>query len=116
MFSVGKITFLQYFEKFMNKKTGGTYEVYRNTYNRLEEYLKTDISFEEINKSWLQDFEIHLSKTNKNNIHLRNIRAVFNDAIDNEITTNYPFRTFKIKAEQTAKRSLTINELRFIFF
>jgi integrase len=119
LFSVGKVTFLQYYENFMNKKSGGTYEVYLNTYNRLKSYIKTDICFEEINKSWLQDFEMFLSSTNRKNscnIHLRNIRAVFNDAIDNEVTTNYPFRTFKIKAEQTAKRSLTIDELRFIFF
>jgi integrase len=119
LFSIGKVTFLQYYENFMNKKSGGTYEVYFNTYNRLKSYIKTDICFEEINKSWLQDFEMFLSSTNKKNscnIHLRNIRAVFNDAIDNEVTTNYPFRNYKIRPEQTAKRSLSIEDLRFIFF
>ena len=119
LFSVGKVTFLQYYENFMNKKSGGTYEVYLNTYNRLKSYIKTDICFEEINKSWLQDFEMFLSSTNRKNscnIHLRNIRAVFNDAIDNEVTTNYPFRNYRIRPEQTAKRSLSIEDLRFIFF
>lgn len=34
-------------------------------------------------------------------IDLRNIRAVFNWAIDNELTINYPFRKFSIKTERT---------------
>ena len=43
---------------------------------------------------------------------MRNIRAVVNAAIDDELTTLYPFRKFKIKHEETAKRSLTVEELR----
>lgn len=52
---------------------------------------------------------------NARNIHLRNIRAVFNDAIDNDITTFYPFRRLQIKPEPTAKRNLTAEELRTLF-
>lgn len=42
------------------------------------------------------------------------IRAVFNYAIDEEITTLYPFRKFKIKKEETRKRSLTIEQIRVL--
>lgn len=49
------------------------------------------------------------------NIHLRNIRAVFNDAIDDEITTFYPFRRFKIRPVATAKRSMSVEDLRTLF-
>ena len=45
-------------------------------------------------------------------IHLRNIRAIFNYAIDENITNLYPFRKFKIKHEETRKRSLTLKQLR----
>lgn len=76
-------------------------------------------TFENISKDWLTGFDLFLQKTspaiNGRNIHFRNIRAVFNDALDNEITQNYPFRVFKIKTEQTVKRSLTLNEIRELF-
>lgn len=46
---------------------------------------------------------------------MRNLRAVFNFAINEEITANYPFRKFKIKTVRTAKRSLEVKELRELF-
>lgn len=46
---------------------------------------------------------------------MRNIRAVFNDAIDDEITQHYPFRKYKIKRAATPKRSLSVKELREFF-
>lgn len=45
---------------------------------------------------------------------MRSFRAVFNDAISNDITVNYPFRHFKIKTEETRKRSLSLEDLRDI--
>jgi hypothetical protein len=50
-------------------------------------------------------------KTNPISIHLRNIRAVFNYAIDNEETELYPFRKFAIKKEETRKHSLRPEQL-----
>lgn len=47
-------------------------------------------------------------------IHMRNLRAIFNDAINNDITTNYPFRKFKIRTEATCKRSYSIDIIRKI--
>ena len=46
----------------------------------------------------------------------RNLRAIFNRAIDEEIIPQgmYPFRRFKIKKESTPKRSLTVEELRML--
>lgn len=75
-----------------------------------------DIAYEEITKGWLMDFDAFLAKTapsrNARNIHLRNIRAVFNFAIDEEYTTAYPFRRFKIRQEETRKRNLSASQLR----
>ena len=55
-------------------------------------------------------------KINTRSIHMRNLRAVFNSAIDEDIIEQnlYPFRKFKIKKEATAKRSLTVEEIRTI--
>lgn len=110
--------FLQ-FAKAKNKQS--TYEIYMHTYRRMAacDSLLEKLTFEDITKEWLGDFDSFLTKTspskNARNIHFRNIRAVFNDAIDDEITTAYPFRKFKIRPEATAKRSLTVEQLHYIF-
>jgi integrase len=45
---------------------------------------------------------------------MRNIRAVFNDAINEDrVSLNlYPFRKFKIKKEMTQKRAITLEQLK----
>ncbi len=106
---------------FMNQKIERTKGLYLQTFRRLKEFTSDfeTLRFSDINKNWLTNFDLFLiekgNATNTRSIHLRNIRAVFNNAIDNEITNNYPFRRFKIKSEQTAKRSLSVEELRNIF-
>lgn len=109
------MTFIDYISKFISTKTrNGTVKVYINTLNKVREFDKGS-TFNTINKEWLIRFENWLlssgCKINTISIHLRNIRAVFNYAIDNEYTNLYPFRRFKIKKEETAKRSLSVEEL-----
>lgn len=73
------------------------------------------LTFEDITIGWLSRFEDFCARTackNARNIHLRNIRAVFNHALDNGITTAYPFRRYKIRPEKTRKRSLPADDLR----
>lgn len=103
-----------------NKQKARTRELYEMTIRRLREFDANidGIRLSNINKSWLISFDKFLSQTspspNARNIHLRNIRAVFNAAIDDEITTHYPFRKFALKSVPTAKRSLTADQLRAI--
>lgn len=107
-------TFLYYLDEFVSKKTNqGTKTIYTTTRNKIEEY-DSHCTFESMDKSWLENFEAWMAKTMKVNayaIHLRNIRTVFNYAIDEEYTTLYPFRRFSIKKEETRKRSLTVEQL-----
>lgn len=74
------------------------------------------LCFEDIDDAWLHDLDKFMERTspkrNARNIHFRNIRAVFNWAIDNEITSKYPFRRFKIRAEQTSHRDYSAVEIR----
>lgn len=114
-------TFVTQFKKFIDGKTNrGTKEVYKYTLDKIHAF-DPDIdkkSFEDITLQWLTDFENFCARTaskNARNIHLRNIRAVFNNAIDYEITAAYPFRRFKIHPEATRKRSLTVEDLRKLF-
>lgn len=114
--------FMYRFRRFTDLKTNKrTKEIYTTTMSRIMAYDRKceSLAFEDIDRAWLNGFDAFLAKTapsvNARAIHLRNIRAVFNDAIDDEITQHYPFRKFKIKREATAKRSLSVEELRELF-
>lgn len=114
--------FMYRFLTFTNSKTGRTKEIYTATYNRIYAYLgerAMELQFEDITKEWLMAFDAFLMKTapskNARNIHFRNIRAVFNEAIDDGVTSFYPFRRFKIRPVPTPKRALTVEQLRSLF-
>ena len=110
--------FADYFNSFIltiaNKRTK---ELYEATLKSLQNFTTqyNVLTFDDITPSWLRSFEAYLSKRgnriNSRSIHLRNIRAVFNAALSDEIITCYPFRRFKIKSQQTAKRALTKEQL-----
>ena len=102
------------------QKSPGTKRVYQGTRNRLIAYLGEDgfqgLVFEDITVAWLREFDTFLAQTSPNvnarNIHFRNIRAVFNDALADEVITKYPFRRFKLRYEKTRKRALTVEQIR----
>lgn len=109
------------FEEFAESRPAdGTKGLYKQTMRRIEAFDKRceELTWEEVDVGWLKRFEAFLAKTSRSAngraIPLRNIRAVFNFAIDEERTTLYPFRRFKIRTEQTRKRALTVEELREI--
>lgn len=114
------IGFIECFKQFIDTKKGNTKEIYSLTLSKVLAYSNGDnICYDDVTMDWLHRFDAFMAKTspskNARNIHLRNIRAVFNYAINNEYTTAYPFRRFKIHAEETRKRSLMVEELREIF-
>lgn len=94
-----------------------TREAYEDTKKKIMNY-DANCTFESIDRTWLQEFERWMIndglKINTIGIHMRNLRAVFNYAIDEEKTTLYPFRKYKIKKEETRKRSLTLEQLRLL--
>lgn len=106
-------------KKIAASKARKTKEAYLYTLSTIGKY--TDISrltFEDIDHNWLQGFGGFLSKksVNTQSVHLRNIRGVYNEAISSKLVSLglYPFRGFKIKSEETFKRNLTIDELRYL--
>lgn len=119
-----KTTFLYRFNQYADRMKPGSRRTFDHTLNRLtafvgEDKLKT-LTFEEMTVNWFTEFDNFMAQTapskNTRNIHYRNIRAVFNEAIEDEITSFYPFRRFKIKREVTAKRDLSVEELRRLLF
>ena len=112
---VVKDTIASMFDKFAKEKYEGTRKMYERTSRKVSEF-DSKADFESIDKRWLERFHRWLidNGANANGAahHLRNLRAVFNYAIEEEVTNNYPFRKFKIRYEQTRKRDLTAEQLR----
>jgi integrase len=99
--------------------TPGNREVYRQSLSALraaDPQFDTR-SFGDISKSYLEDIDRRMAATrsiNSRSIVFRCLRAVFNAALDEGLTTIYPFRQFSPKTEQTRKRSLTVEQLRYL--
>ena len=126
-------TFTEYFKSFIERKTGRTKEIYQCTLDKIVREYGDDLSFDVVNYVWLENFDRSMREsdiynrrgevlrtgmaTNARAIHLRNIRAVFNKAIDEEVIglELYPFRRFKIEKERTRKRAVSLTQLRALF-
>jgi site-specific recombinase XerD len=116
--SCKQVTFTECLKHYADScRRKNTRQTYIYTLNKLKEFSRRELTFEEINISFLKNFDAFLArniKTNTRSIIMRDIRTVFNYAIDEEIIQQniYPFRKFKIKKESTRKRSLTIEEIK----
>lgn len=102
---------------FARNKSRGTATLYYRTLDTMARFCDIDnLAFRDITPSWLSSLDAWMAEfspsPNARAIHFRNIRAIFNDALNEELISNYPFRKFKIRTVETAKRSLTLDELR----
>ena len=115
--------FLDVFKEFGEhpKKKERTKEIYRATLAKIEAFDPKSkyLTFADIDVGWLDRFDTFLAKTapkkNARNIHLRNIRAVFNHARKLQLTMHYPFVNYGIRTEKTPKRNLAASTLRTLF-
>ena len=103
----------QYAELAKAKKTQ---VLYLHTSKIIEEY-DARVTYGTVDRRWIESFDKWMEtkkglKTNTRSIHLRNMRTVFNWGIDNEYTTNYPFRKNTIKKEETKKKALSVDVVR----
>ena len=108
-------TFIHYIDDFLRgKDKQSTKLVYLTTRKRIYDYDKS-ATFDSITKQWLNEFYAHEigrgRKVNGVAIDLRNIRTVFNWAIDNDITTKYPFRKYSIKQEKVRDFTMSAAQL-----
>lgn len=117
--------FTLFYERFVQSKdNAGTKTLYTDTLKKIRSFCESEgmdysaLLFNQVTKSWLASFETFCLKTEKQNTasrHLRDIRAVFNAAIDEGLTEVYPFRKLKIRYEETLDKSYTSDELRALF-
>ena len=101
------------------KRTGYRLSI-QQTYNSLLKFNKhLDIPFSDMDCNWLRRYETWLRKQNKSEntigIRFRNIRKIFNLAMDMELvkSENYPFKKFKVSKlyQETVKRALSKGEI-----
>ena len=109
--------FVPRFERFMNLKTKkSTMSLYSWTLNKLRAFDPKidDRRFGDITVDYLNDFKAFYrnNEINSIGIALRNIRAVFNDAIRANVTTSYPFKMVSIKAQKSQKKALTPEQMK----
>ncbi len=101
------------------KRTGYRLSI-QQTYNSLIKFNRhLDIPFSEMDCNWLRRYETWLRKQGKSEntlgIRFRNIRTIFNIALDMELVRSeeYPFKKFKVSKlhQETAKRALSKAEI-----
>lgn len=120
---VSEYNFVKWFTEFAdthNTPGAKTKADYMHTLSRMRCFCTSldKLDFADINVRWLEKFDCFLAKTckvNSRNHHMRNIRAVFKYAIRHELDIRNPFDRMKLKTEETEKRSLTVEELRWVF-
>lgn len=108
-------SFFDVYDTFTRTHTrAGTRSIYNNTRAVLKRYDRS-MEFATISRKWLQQFDLWMTgegfSVNYRSIHMRNIRAVLNYAIDAGMDVPYPFRHFAIKSEQVIPRDLTMEEM-----
>ena len=108
---------LSYFDKMIaTKAKRNTIKTYTTTKRMVKEF-DPDCTFDTIDKHWLERFDRWLAERisiNSKWLVFSKLRAVFNQAIDDGITANYPFRKFRVRKEETRKRCLTVGQLRLL--
>jgi site-specific recombinase XerD len=91
---------------------------YTQLLNKLTAFESDAIPFDSITVTFLKNFESYLSELHQNTRyeHFKNMKAAFNQAIQEDIISNTqnPFLRFKVKQIPTSKEKLSIKEIHAI--
>lgn len=89
---------------------------YRQLQNKLIEFEADSIPFDAISVTFLKDFNSYLSELHQNTRyeHFKNLKASFNQAIQEDIisSSQSPFLRFKVGQVATRKEKLTAKEIK----
>ncbi len=113
------VSFLKFCEQAIERsdRTAGTKSNLRAMCAVLKEFRKV-VEFNDLTYTFVKDFETFLNgrglKVNTVAKHLRNLRTMVNEAINDGYIhpEAYPFRKFKVKKEKTEHKHLMPDELR----
>lgn len=108
-------------EKLKRANRHGNAISYQYALRSLENHYGVSIQFEQLNYSLLSEYEMRMKergiKTNAIAAYMRALRAIFNKAIKEDLVAEslYPFNKYKIKHEKTAKRAITLDDIRKVY-
>ena len=97
---------------------------YAQTITHIERWLGARVAgglqFADIDVDWLTAFDRYLvascPSANSRAIHLRNVRTIFNFALNRQlISARYPFRQYRIKSAPANPLPLTLEQLRALW-
>lgn len=112
----GHTTLVERIITFADTKHGSTGGIYKLTAKHVAAY-DPYIALEDVDRNWIEKYyerQLQARKINSVAIDMRNIRAVFNWAINNKIIGNYPFRGFTIKTERTKHLFLPAEQIKIL--
>ncbi len=116
-------TLFQYYDFLITefKATGhiGQKQVYAHSLNTLKKFLdEKDVTFEEVDISFLHRYERYLKRRNLKNaslsVHFRTLRSVINKAIKEGYAKEYPFKDFKVPKGEPNRRALSVKDMQTI--
>lgn len=102
------------------KQKQNTIYIYKVTEERISSYCDYEtLRLEDIDIEWLDGFVMAQkqrgNKTNSIAMRLRNIKTIINYAKKKGLISDYVFDNYRIKIEDTEKRSLTVEQLRILY-
>lgn len=118
--SKAKTNFVTYFEKVANKKDVKTKMLYITTLNNIKGFKKGDLSFQDIDKQFIENFIEFLKEknyhTNSMILFITLFKSVCNQAIKDEIISKNPFvNATKLKPIKKKREYLTLDEIQKMF-
>lgn len=120
----GRSSFSEFMQRVIARKTqlgkAGTAQNYRSTLNSFMRFVACgNVRFSGLTPSLIEEYEAWLMssrvKTNSISFYMRNLRAAYNHAVELGLTVDRsPFKKAYTKIEKTAKRAITISDIRRI--
>lgn len=113
-----KSPFLDFMQKVTDSKLNqNTKRSYERTMHCVEAFDRT-CTFATMTEDWVNDFIRHeRNKGRCNNgisADLTHVKSVFKRAIESGLTSNYPFHSVRLKKEETKKRCLSLEQMRYL--
>lgn len=120
----GEINFVEYFRKLANKRKASNYDNWISALHYLEAFTNGNLKFADLNEMFLEDFKDYLltTKSNKSDkttlsqnsavSYFNKVKATLKQAFkDGILQTDLNAKISPIKAEETRREYLTIEEL-----
>lgn len=109
-------SFTQYIKQMRNAQRTSSQKMFDYTIKWIDKFNSDELAFSDIDYSFLKAFDTFMQRNglgaNTRGIIFRNIRTAINQAINDELTENYPFRKFRIPHVQKDKEYLRIEDFR----